>query len=98
MTLQEVEAKIREIDPRFSVVPNPNRPGLANIFFDGANYDLHAISAVDVREEVDPGYVYTFGDGRTARHWSWPEIEAQLRSFLTMKASGELDVLYGHDD
>jgi hypothetical protein len=82
------------MDERFSVAENPHRKGLANIFFDGKNYDLPAISAIDVPEKVTPSATYEFPGGFTARLWSWPEIEARCEQFLKMYKGGELDEDY----
>ncbi len=94
MTGTEFEAKIqKEIDPRFSVRDNPNRPGLANIFFEGVNYDLPVISAIDIREEPDPNYRYEFPTS-SARLWAIPEVIGRLEVFLKQFSSGELADIY----
>lgn len=82
MTTNEFEQKIKNLSADFSVVPNPNRPGLANIFYKGANYDLPVISAHEVKEEVDHSYRYEFPNGYSARHHSAPEIMTRLEDFL----------------
>lgn len=95
MKLEEVTVKIKEIDPAFSVQKNLNREGLANIFYNGINYDLPAISSIDVPEEPNPSATYTFPGGMVSRLWAWPEIEARLIDFVALAKSGKLDELYG---
>lgn len=82
MTANEFEQELKALDPRFSVVDNPNRPGLSNIFFEGRNFDLPAISSFDIREEADPRHVYEFPNGARARFWSRPEILGRVNDFL----------------
>lgn len=93
MTIQEFEQKIRAISPKFSIKPNPNRPGLNNIFFDGKNYDLPVVPD-DVREEVDPRYTYEFPNGYAPRMWTQGEIEDRLKVFLEQFNSGKLEKDY----
>ncbi len=97
MTSQEFEIEIKKIDPRFSVVENQNRPGLANIFFEGKNYDLPVISAFDIREEVDRNYRYEFPNGLTARYWTRGEIVGRLEDFLKNFNGGGLTDLYAKE-
>ncbi len=88
MIYTDFEKKIQEIDPRFTIVPNPNRGpnngnkvGLNNIFFEGANYDLPVV-ADEIKEEIDPGYNYIFPNGYSSRMWSQGEVIVQLKGFL----------------
>lgn len=82
MTTKEFEAQVKELDSRFSIVENPNRPGLSNIFFEGKNYDLPVISSNEIKEEVDHGYRYEFPNGMSARMWSKQEVLDRLDHFL----------------
>lgn len=82
MKATDFELKLKEIDSRFSVVPNPDRPGLSNIFFEGKNYDLPVISSEDIREEIDPAYQYEFPNGMRARYWSQDEVIGRIEDFL----------------
>jgi hypothetical protein len=93
-TSKELELDLKEIDPRFSVVPNDNRPGLANIFLDGKNYDLHAVPTGEIKEIVDHEYRYNFPDGRSARHWTKEEVLDQAKGFLEKFNSGDMNGLY----
>lgn len=82
MTSAEFEIELKKIDSRFSVVPNENRPGLSNIFFEGMNYDLPVISTNDIRDNIEPSYVYEFPNGLRSRFWSKGEILGRIESFL----------------
>jgi hypothetical protein len=82
MTASEFEKELKELDPRFTVVDNPNRPGLSNIFFEGRNYDLPAISSYNIKDEVDHAYRYEFPNGMTARFHTRPEVLTKLEDFL----------------
>lgn len=95
MNLKEFTAKIQELDPRFSTAENPNRPGLANIFFKGANYDLPVISSQEIPDEPNPNAVYVFPSGTQARLWAVPEVIGRLEDFLKMEKDGKLDEEYG---
>ncbi len=91
MTSSEFEQKLKELDTRFSVIENSNRPGLSNIFFDGLNYDLPVISTNDIKEQVDMGYRYEFPNGMTARFWSQGEILGRCEDFLIRFNGGKLN-------
>lgn len=89
MIYTEFEKKIQELDPRFTIVPNPNRGalngnrvGLNNIFFEGTNYDLPVV-ADEIKEEIDNAYFYIFPNGYSSRMWSQGEIVDRLKDFLT---------------
>ena len=92
----EFEQELKNLDKRFSVLPNPNRPGLSNIFFAGKNFDLPVISSNEIKEEVDQGYRYEFPNGMRARYWSKPEILARIEDFLKDFNKGKFDGL--HDE
>ena len=83
MTSNEFLKVIQEIDPRFSIVENPRRPGLSNIFFEGVNYDLPAISSTNIKEEIDHSHRYEFPNGMSSRLWSQGEVTQRLKDFIT---------------
>jgi len=95
MHSKEFEQVIKNVDPRFSVVPNPARPGLCNIFFDGRNYDLPVISEHLIKEELDHSHRYEFPNGMNIRHHSQKEILARLEDFIKIVNEGKLDEIYG---
>jgi len=82
MNAQDFEKILQKLDPRLTVVDNPNRPGLSNIFFEGKNYDLPVISTFDIRDDVDTTHVYEFPNGLRARFWSKAEILGRIEQFL----------------
>lgn len=89
MTAKEFEAELKELNTEFSVVDNPNRPGLTNIFFKGKNYDLPVISTHLIKDEIDPSHRYEFPNGMTARHHSKQEVLDRLTKFLKDYQSGD---------
>ncbi len=94
MNSVDFEKILQKIDPRLSVVPNNNRPGLSNIFFEGKNYDLPVISTDDIKDEPDPAYVYEFPNGLRARYWSKYEILGRIDDFLKKIKAGEIQDFY----
>ncbi len=91
MTSTDFEAVLKELDPRFSVVENANRPGLSNILFDSKNFDLPVISTHDIKEEVDPTYRYEFPNGMRPRHHSQGEVLDRIHQFLIDFKGGMYD-------
>lgn len=94
MNAKDFEVKLKELDERFSVVDNPNRPGLSNIFFMGKNYDLPVISTNLIKEEVDQGYRYQFPNGMFARYWTQGEILGRCEDFIKAFKDGQYSDLY----
>ena len=90
----DFEQKIKELDPRFSVVPNPNRPGLSNIFFEGRNYDLPVLPSDEIKEEPDNTYRYQFPNSFSARFNSMSEVMPRLTQFLEQFNKGDMQGLY----
>lgn len=88
MTSKDFEQEIQAIDPRFSILENPNRPGLSNIFFGGKNYDLPVISTHNIKDEIDASHRYEFPNGMSARHHSRQEIVDRLEQFLIDEKAG----------
>ncbi|NBW09210.1 MAG: hypothetical protein EBR82_14420 [Caulobacteraceae bacterium] len=82
MKTSDFEKEIQKLDEGFSIIPNPNRQGLANIYYRGANYDLPAVSSYEIKEKPDPNYTYEFPNGIRARLWSQEEIIPRLEAFL----------------
>lgn len=95
MTSSEFEVEIKKIDENFSVVENPNRPGLSNIFYKGRNFDLPVISTHLIKQEIDLGHRYQFPNGMFARLWSAPEVTERLKQFLIDYKKGEFE---GYED
>jgi hypothetical protein len=90
-----MEKELKALDEGFTVIPNPNRPGLANIFYHGQNYDLPVISMHTIKDEVDHGNRYEFPNGMSQRHHTRPEILARIEDFLKQYKGGSLNEIYG---
>lgn len=98
MHSSDFEKELHKLDPELSVVPNENRPGLSNIFYQGKNYDLPTISTEDIREEIDQSYRYEFPNGLRARYWTQGEVLARVTDFLERFKTGKIDQqLYAKD-
>lgn len=94
MTALELEQELKKLDSRFSVAVNESRPGLSNIFFEGKNYDLPAVSTDNIKDEIDMNYRYEFPNGMLARYWSKPEIMGRIEDFLNKYNQGTFGKLY----
>lgn len=94
MTTQEFEQEIKNIDAGFSIVENPNRPGLANIFYRGQNYDLPVVSSYEIKDDPDPSYTYEFPNGFVSRMWARSEIIPRLTDFLKNLNEHKYDDIY----
>ena len=76
----EFEEELRNLDPRVTVVQNPNYPQLANIMLDGIN--ICAIPSGEIKEETDRNYTITFANGFVSKHRSRPEALALVKNTL----------------
>lgn len=79
--------ELKKIDPRIEVRENPNRPGLSNVFLDGE--DIIPIPSVEIKDEPDPNYTYTFPNGMIARHKSRQEVLDRLNSIFKLLETEE---------
>ena len=82
MLTKDFTKEIERLDARFTVVENPNRPGLSNIFFEGKNYDLPVLPSEEIKELPDPGYYYTFPNGYSAAYNDQQTVIRKLKEFL----------------
>lgn len=87
MKTSELEIELKAIDPRLSIKPNLNRPGLANVLLDGV--DVIPCPDGDVREEPDPAYGYEFPNGMFGRHKSRREILDRVKDTLKLVETPE---------
>jgi len=62
----DFENELKAIDPRLSIVPNTNRPKIANIKLDGQ--DICPIPAYEIREFSDPTYTMELPNGSVVKH------------------------------
>lgn len=72
--------ELKGLDQGITVVPNPNRPQLANVFLRGV--EICAIPVSEIREEPDPSYTITFPNGFVAKHKSRQEALAIVKGVL----------------
>ncbi len=82
MTINDFELELKAIDSRLSIVPNSNRPQIANIKIDGV--DICPIPNHEIREESDPTYVTPGPNGSMMRHRSRQEALAIVNNTLEM--------------
>lgn len=96
MQVKDFEKKLKEISPLLEVVPNPNRPGLSNIKYDGR--DVCPIPSDIIKEEPDDGYRYTFPNGMSAPHTYTVQALARVHRLLELLEDPEFkDTFYGTD-
>lgn len=72
--------ELTNIDPRLTVVKNPNYPQLANIKLDGVN--ICAIPSGEIKDQIDHGYTIQFANGYVAKHKTRPEALAIVNNTL----------------
>jgi hypothetical protein len=82
IVFDDFKDELIKIDPRITVVRNPNYPQLANIKLDDIN--ICAIPSGEIKDAVDPTYTITFPNGFTSKHRSRPEALAQVNNTLEM--------------
>ena len=87
MKTQEFELELKKLDPRLSIIENPNRPGLSNVKLDGR--DVCPVPSDIINDEPDNGYRYEFPNGMSARHKSKSEVLAQVHQILEMVKTPE---------
>lgn len=80
MKTLDFEKEIQKIDPRLTILPNQNRPGLANVLLDGR--DVCPVPADEIKDESDPNYTYTFPNGMIARHNSRADALSKIQHVL----------------
>lgn len=91
----DFENELREIDPRLSIVPNPNRPKIANIKLDGT--DICPIPNFEIREHSDPGYTIELPNG-VRPHRSKEEAIAMVKDTLERLKNPEMaDAFFGRN-
>lgn len=74
--------EVMRLDPRISVVPNENRPKIANIKIDGT--DVCPIPAFEIREHRDVGYSIEMPNGMLIPHRSRTEALELVKHTLKM--------------
>ncbi len=90
----DFENELKAIDPRLSIVRNPNRPQLANIKLEGR--DVCPIPAEEIFDKSDAGYKITLPNGWEVPHKSKEEALNRVNSILeTIKNPDEADAFFG---
>lgn len=79
--------EVMKIDPRLSIVPNPNYPKIANIKLDGT--DICPIPAFEIREHADTGYTMELPNGSVVKHRSKEEAIALIMHTLKLLENPE---------
>lgn len=92
----DFENELKAIDARISIVPNPNRPKIANIKIDGE--DVCPIPAFEIRESPDPTYTMEMPNGSMAKHRSKQEAIALVKHTLGIISSPDgADAFFGRN-
>lgn len=88
--------ELMKIDARLSIVPNPNRPLIANIKIDGT--DVCPIPAYEIREHRDPGYTIEMPNGMLVPHRSKIEaIELVKHTLKMIENPDNADAFFGRN-
>lgn len=94
MKTSDFALKIKEIDPRLTIVPNPNREGLSNILLDG--HDVCPVPSDEIKDEDDPRYYYTFPNGFSSPHNSVASATDKIHHLLEkLKDPEKRDAFFG---
>lgn len=82
MKIIDFEKELQAIDPRLSIIPNPNRPGISNIKIEGR--DVCPVPSQEIFDKPDEGYKITLPNGWEARHKSKEEALNRVRFVLDL--------------
>lgn len=89
--------ELKKLDPRLTIVRNPNRPGIANIKLEGR--DVCPIPSEEILEEPDEGYKIVLPNGWEAQHKSRREALARVNDVLEKtKDKDYSDAFFGRGD
>jgi hypothetical protein len=80
MKISDYEKVLQKMDPRLTIVKNPNREGLANVKLSGR--DICPVPAEEIKDTPDPNYTYTFPNGMIARHNSIEDVTHKVNHTL----------------
>ncbi len=61
ITATDFEKELQAIDPKLMIVPNVNRPGAANVIYNGADL-CPWVPQFELQDEHTPEYVYKLND------------------------------------
>jgi hypothetical protein len=94
--IPDFENELKAIDPRLSIVPNPNRPLIANIKIDGV--DVCPIPRYEIREHPDVGYTAEMPNGSVVKHRSKEEAINLVRHTLqVIETQDGADAFFGRN-
>ena len=96
MKIVDFEQELKELDPRLSIVQNPNRTNICNIKLDG--YDVCPIPSGEIFEERNPGYSLEMPNGMLIPHRTRPEALIAVKHILELIKTPEgSDVFFGRN-
>lgn len=89
--------ELQAIDPRITIRPNANRPGLSNVFVgDG---EVCPCPSEDIYEEPSASHVFEFPNGMVARHKSMREVREKVTDILAKIADpAEAELFFSRDE
>jgi hypothetical protein len=94
MRVTDFEAELKALDPRLAIVPNQNRPQIANIKLDGV--DICPIPAFEIKEEFDPTYTIELPNGMVRPHKSKKEaLDLVNHTLNLLKDPANADAFFG---
>ena len=94
MRTDDFAVELMKLDPRISVVPNPNREKLSNIKLDGS--DICPIPRYEIKENRDAGYCIELPNGAMIPHKSRTEALSMVHNILeTIKTEDGADQFFG---
>ena len=88
--------ELMNLDPRISVIPNPNREKISNIKIDGQ--DVCPIPRYEIREHRDAGYTIEMPNGSLVPHKSRTEALDLVKHTLKLIENPEnSDAFFGRN-
>lgn len=94
--LPDFQDELQKIDPRLSIVQNPNRPNICNIKLDGT--DICPIPSGEIREERDKGYSIEMPNGTMVPHRSRKEaLDLVMHTLEVIKTADGADAFFGRN-
>lgn len=87
MKVLDFEKELQALDPRLSIVPNPNRKGIANIKIEGR--DICPIPSEEIFDKPDAGYKITLPNGWEVPHQCKEGALARVHGILNMISTEE---------
>lgn len=96
MIISDFEKELQLIDPRLTIVQNPNRRNICNIKYDGI--DICPIPSGEIRDERDLGYAIEMPNGMMIPHRSRSEALFIVKKTLEdLKTPSGADAFYGRN-